>query len=488
MSALEKVLPLMLLLLIVPVMPIFAQFPPQEQFRTIIVPVAADSFVDPDFPSLNYGGSPELKVGISRAGVPKTAYLRFSVSAFELSGFLGATLNVYLKSKTESVTSVIAAIQVSPGWDELRINSLNAPMIGLNSSGSINDIVAFVNRWHSWDVSSFVGNISDTGAEVSFAMRLLNGPGENVFSSKDSKFVPFIEIRTLGDVNDPEPPVFGNIRLEPNQPTVEDIIEIFAEISDEGSGVEKVTLNYIKSSETNWVLTDMEVILGGLYYSALARQPSNTTFFFFIEAQDFAGNSISSAVISFNVTRPAYYREIQVELNQTKQFYESQLANQTLDFDKRLNSTILSFQNELGLLQNEMDLLAGDIEELLFDYEILLLDHTRLGSDSRNLESSYAQVLALYNELKGQYSEIELAYQGQRNIGDGLRASLDEIRKNYSELSLEYENSLARLDITDQRAGQNYLLAIGASAGFGLLALAAFSLWYFGRRSAHPTG
>lgn len=488
MNPLEKALPLILILLIMPVIPIFAQFPPQGQFRTIITPAAADSFVDPDFPSLNYGGSHELKVGISRAGVPKTAYLRFNVSAFELDGFLGATLNVYLRSKTEAVTSVIAVIQVSPGWDELRINSLNAPMIGLNASGSINDTVAFVNRWHSWDVSSFLANISDTGAEVSFAMRLLNGPGENVFSSKDSKFVPFIEIRTVGDVNDPEPPVFGNIRLEPNEPTVEDIIEIFAEISDEGSGVDKVILNYIKASETNWVLTDMQGISGGLYYSVLPRQPSNSTFFFFIEARDFAGNSISSAVISFDVTRPTYYREIQVELNQTKQFYESQLANQSRDFDERLNSTILSFQNEFLLFQNEMDLLTRDIEELLFDYEILLLNHTRLGSDSRSLESSYAQVLALYNELKGQYSEIELAYQGQRNIGDELRASLDGIRKNYSELSLEYEDSLATLDITDQRAGQNYLLAIGASAGFGLLALTAFSLWYFGRRSAHPTG
>ena len=175
MNPLEKALPLILLLLIMPVIPIFAQFPPQGQFRTIITPAEADSFVDPDFPSLNYGGSQELKVGISRAGVPKTAYLRFNVSAFELDGFLGATLNVYLKSKTEAVTSVIAVIQVSPGWDELRINSLNAPMFGLNASGSINDTVAFVNRWHSWDVSSFLANISDTGAEVSFAMRLLNG-------------------------------------------------------------------------------------------------------------------------------------------------------------------------------------------------------------------------------------------------------------------------------------------------------------------------
>ena len=488
MSGLEKVLPLILLLFIVPIIPIFAQFPPQEQFRTIIIPAAADSFVDPKLPSLNYGASQELKVGLDRAGVAKTAYLRFNVSAFELDSFLGATLNVHLKSKSESVTSVVAVIQVSAAWDELRINSLNAPIVSLNASMSINDTVAFVNRWHSWDISSVLSNISDTGAELSFAMRLLNGPGENTFSSKDSKFVPFIEIRTVADVNDLQPPFFGNIRLEPNEPTVEDIIEIFAEVSDGGSGVEGVTLNYIRAEETNWVLTDMEGIAAGLYYSALPRQPSNSTFFFFIEARDFAGNSISSAVISFNVTRPAYYRQIQVELNQTRQFYESQLANQTLDFEERLNSTILSFQNEIGLLQNEMDLLAGDLEELLFDYEILLLDQTRLGSDSRNLESSYAQVLALYNELKDQYSEIELAYQGQRNIGDGLRASLDEIRKNYSVLSLEYENSLARLDISDQRAGQNYLLAIGASAGFGLLALTAFSLWYFGRRSAHQTG
>jgi len=406
------------------------QFQPGEIQRVVTLEPLADSYVDPENAALNFGAADELRVS-NDSGILSTTYLKFDVPEIELTDFLGADLILRLKGKSESTTSTIAVYLVNRSltWDELRINFLNAPEPD-NQTVAINDRVAFKDTWLPWNIAVTISSlVEEGGGEITFALRSMGDTGEDAFFSKDSRFVPHIEIRSgfSNAVPDTQPPVFGQIWVEPAEPSVEDPIEILAEITDQGSGIRTVILQYILSSDVNWIVDEMEPI-GTIYHADIARQPSNSTFFFFIDATDFAGNSISSEVMTFSVTRPLYYKEIQLELdqkdlelNQTRSFFEDQIADNEVAFQEILGARV-------GLLEEVRDGLVEDLEELLADYDLLLLNYTRLLRNSGELDASYDRVLSLYNQVREQYGEVELAYQGQREIEDELRASLDDLR------------------------------------------------------------
>lgn len=474
---------LLILLFPISIAPSFGQF---QINRIVILEPIADSYVDSQTPTLNFGAAENLKVALERFGRESTSYLKFDVPSFDSSSFLGAKLYVRLQEKSEASTSTVVLYEVNntKSWNELGINFLNAPDI-INQTIAINDRVAFEGAWHLWDIAAKISaHVAVGGGEINFALKSVNTTGVNLFYSKDSNSSPYIELSFVQETFDDEPPIFVNISVEPLAPTVEDEIEIFAEVFDTGSGIDTVILQYIRSAEAVWNVTPMEPA-GLIYRGSIPRQPSNITIFFFIDAIDLVGNSITSEIMSFNISRPLYYSELledlvqkDIELDNAKEFFEGQLAGQNATLQAILNATVNS-------LETERDDLLQDLEELVANYDILLIQYTRLGRDKDEIDASYARVLSLYSSIRDQYTEVALAFEGQRGAEEELRTSLDDLRVSYTELAAQYENLQVSLDDRDRQIGETTLISLGVAAGFGLLALTTFSLWYFGRKPVH---
>lgn len=448
---------------------------PREIERILTIEPLADSYVDQRSANLNFGGSRFLEVSLIN-GQRETSFLRFDIPAIDNSSFISADLNLYLRKKTTEVTSSIGVYIVDPSsWDELRITYVNAPI--LDSLIAVNSTIAFEDTWYTWNVASAIVSRADTGGgEITFALLSLIAGGDNTFYSKDSELEPYIEIRFIDSesVSDDLPPLFGEVWFLPESPTVEDPIEIFVEVSDEDPGVGDVFLHHIKDTDRNWSIDRMREVQNGVYVKELPRQASNSTLFFFVEAEDFVGNTVTTDVYFFNVTRPLYHLALVDELNMTISYYESLLANTTLDFEMRQSVSAALFEAEL-------DRLLSDLEELRTDYEELLVDRSRLGRERDDLNARYDRVQSLYNELKSQYSSIELAYVGQQEKEADLKLRLENLQSSFNDLVGLHDNSLAQLDRQDQQANTYFIIAVSVASGFGLLAIASFSLWYFGR-------
>jgi archaellum component FlaC len=397
----------------------------------------------------------------------------------------------------------------SSRWNELTLTYVGAP--GVKSIPiATNRTVAFVNSWQRWDVSLEIGDILKMGGgEISFTLKSLNATGLHIFSSKEviSGQRPYLEIRYK--VVDGSPPIIEGVAVEPKLPSVEDVVKVSANVTDDSSGVKSVALHYIRVSELAWSSMEMVSTNGRTYTAGIPRQPSGSTLSFYVEAFDKAGNSNSSKILSFNVSRPGYYTKVEDQLNRTKSFYEkliqsqnktlfgimenrtkmlenrtklleSDLANRTRLFDVTLANRTLAF--DLALNQTRADyerrisLLLNDYKELLADYEALLVNYTRAGRDSENIRTRFSSVQALYGEVRNQSRYVEAAYQGQNEEIESLRSSLDFLRKSYEELKKEYDIAASKLT-TQGRDVENYTFA-SIAAGSGIIAVASFSVIY----------
>jgi hypothetical protein len=146
----------------------------------------ADVYVDPTFPSTNYGSSTQIRVD----GSPTVrGYLRFTVSG--LSGAVSkATLRLYANS---SLSTGITANRVADNtWGEMTITYSNAPTVGsaIGTTGAVT-----MGTWISADVTSYVtGN-----GTFSFALTSTNASALSL-ASREATNEPQLVITTAATI------------------------------------------------------------------------------------------------------------------------------------------------------------------------------------------------------------------------------------------------------------------------------------------------
>jgi len=100
---------------------------------------------------------------------------------------------------------------------------------------------------------------------------------------------------------DKEPPVIVEVWIEPETPAYNETVTVKANVTDEGSGVESVILNY--SNDTNWVNVTMDLV-EELYVGEIPAFPYDTTVYYKIYAYDKAGNLAIAGPDSYTVIDP----------------------------------------------------------------------------------------------------------------------------------------------------------------------------------------
>ena len=462
--------------------PIQADVSPMKAEGSVRIYPVADAYIDPARPALNFGASQDL---LAEYFSGLTPYVKFNIPQIpNNAGFLSARLNLFLRGKSSDITSSIALFKANTSkWDELRITYLNAPRIS-DKLVAVNRTVAFAQTWQSWNVTSEIGAlIKANGGEISFALKSVNNTGTHTFSSKDSNQKPYIEIRY--SLSDNRPPIVSKVWFEPEKPSVEDIIRVFANVTDDISGISKVSLHYIKNLDSEWAISEMKVSTGSVYLGTIPRQPSNSIVSFYVDATDFAGNSNSTKVLALNVTRPSYYLKLVDGVNQTRTHYErlivnntrafeAMLANKSRIFDLTLNRTVSFYEGKLLVLNQSRLLLVNGYKELLDDYEALLVNYTRLGREANGVGIKLTSISAIFLELKNQSRYVEEAYQGQKGEIDGLKSSLDASRQGYKELKSDYDRIVAQLSKQNNEVGRYSLASL--ATGAGLIAVTSVSV------------
>ena len=102
---------------------------------------------------------------------------------------------------------------------------------------------------------------------------------------------------------DIDPPSISDISYTPASPTPDDPVSVVATITDAESGVESVMLKYSTDSGNTW--TDLSMTSGSTYTGTIPKKTDGTTVQFKVSAEDKAGNSIESSVMSYTVHAPA---------------------------------------------------------------------------------------------------------------------------------------------------------------------------------------
>ena len=153
---------------------------------TIVLPAAADAYVNSDSPDINFGGATVLRVGAPNGSSTATmhSYLRF-----DLSKVVGRIQSATLKVTPGSTNNLgFAAGPSTSAWDEYAITSTNAPSIGstVATSGPVtNGVVANVN------VGPLVAPAQ--GGLVSFGLSSLGG-GQIPMASRETSTPPTLTI------------------------------------------------------------------------------------------------------------------------------------------------------------------------------------------------------------------------------------------------------------------------------------------------------
>jgi hypothetical protein len=99
---------------------------------------------------------------------------------------------------------------------------------------------------------------------------------------------------------DDTPPTIFNVYQQPAEDNVtfEDNVEVFANVTDDLSGVKTVTLNYtVNNSESHVV--EMSNLQGNLYNATIPNYPLGTNITYVLTAEDFANNTITTQEMGY---------------------------------------------------------------------------------------------------------------------------------------------------------------------------------------------
>ncbi len=146
-----------------------------ETFKTITLYPTADSYVDSDSRTVNYGGDTSLEVyyshylflGFSR----KYTYLKFDLSRIPSDAVIvSAYLELYCKYKS-AATVVVGVHYVEEDWNEVEITYSNRPLFRPQPSDTVS--VAYGDHWYSWEVTNEIKTNLEK-RRVSFALSVEN--------------------------------------------------------------------------------------------------------------------------------------------------------------------------------------------------------------------------------------------------------------------------------------------------------------------------
>jgi len=100
---------------------------------------------------------------------------------------------------------------------------------------------------------------------------------------------------------DNEPPTMGDASYTPTRPTPDDVVNVYASVTDDVSGLKSVTLLYSTDGGSIWTSVAMiEVILWEVRYKAqIPKQVDGTTVQFKVSAEDNAGFTAESTTQSY---------------------------------------------------------------------------------------------------------------------------------------------------------------------------------------------
>jgi hypothetical protein len=112
-------------------------------------------------------------------------------------------------------------------------------------------------------------------------------------------------IRQEPVLKDITPPVISNVYQQPTEDNVHptDRVVIYADVTDDISGVKQVTLNYTVGNGT-WVTADMVNLAGDTFNATIPGFPLGTNVTYVIRAEDNANNSITTEEMGYTYQYP----------------------------------------------------------------------------------------------------------------------------------------------------------------------------------------
>jgi len=110
-----------------------------------------------------------------------------------------------------------------------------------------------------------------------------------------------INFRITQSVFDNSPPAISDVDYEPGDPTPDDEVTVSASITDDFSGVKEATLWYSTDGEDTWNQVQMTIVTGSTYAAEIPKQEGGINVQFKVSAEDIAGFSVESSVVSYTV-------------------------------------------------------------------------------------------------------------------------------------------------------------------------------------------
>ncbi len=247
----------------------------------------ADAYVDPTYPTTNYGTSTQLRVDGSPA---VKSYLRFSVAG--LSGSVTqATLRIYANS-TQS-TGVTVSRVADNTWSETAINAGNAPAVGsaLGSSGA-----ATAGAWLSVDVTPYItGN-----GTYSFALTTSNATALSLASREATNKPQLVVTTAASSTSTPVPPT-ATPGGSGSSVTVNPAVDAYVDSSATGTNYGTSTQLRIDASPTvRGYLRFAVAGLSGAASQATLRLYANTALGSGITANRVADNTWGETTITYS--------------------------------------------------------------------------------------------------------------------------------------------------------------------------------------------
>lgn len=346
-----------------------------------------DTYIDLSKAELNFGASSELKVAGGSNAV--TSYLVFDLSSLPAGvPVLAAELKLFLIGKGSEATSSVSVHRlIDTEWDELRVNSQNAPQY-VSIATYVNDIVARVRTWYKWTVSADVQSALEEGkTQIGWALvSRLAGSGVDVFGSRDSFSTPQLEI--ILAAKDDSPPRILSVELGP---VVEGVgsAEVRLGAVDDLSGIANATLEYSLDNVTwsNQTMNPREDLLVGI----LPNGPPETVVWYRVTVKDAAGNSVSSSVFYFVIGRPLSYQAL---LN----LYEDLLS--------RFDELLVNYSTTL----HKLELSEEEVKAALQLYESVRIRIANANATVAALSEQYDLLNSAYASLQTQYQSLRTTF------------------------------------------------------------------------------
>lgn len=167
-------------------------------------------------------------------------------------------------------------------------------------------------EWHGCLRDIFLVNrtwaVADWTHTVTAKYDMLSGIAYSLYESITrggyTYYIHLTLMNTTCELSDASPPSLTGISYSPQTPTPDDAVSVSVKATDPCSGVSSVILIYSTNGGESWTETTM-TSGNDAYTATIPKQEDGTTVQFKISAEDNAGNSIESEVLSYTVRAPA---------------------------------------------------------------------------------------------------------------------------------------------------------------------------------------